>query len=150
MITNEIKILRRLDHPHIVKLYEVYEMQGQVCLVMDLVPGEKLFNFITKNKWISEDTVAFMMKQILITLNYLESQDVIHRDLKPENILYTLDDRGRLNLKIIDFGLATYHRKKDIIKKCGTAGYVAPEILNNEPYNHKADLFSAGVIMYVR
>ena len=149
MITNEIKILRKLDHPNIVKLYEVYEMQGQICLVMELAPGEKLLSFITRNKEINEKSVALVMKQLFMVLNYMENLDVIHRDIKPENIMYTTDEKDRVTIKVIDFGLATFHKKRDAIRKCGTPGYVAPEILKNEFYNHKADLYSVGVIMYI-
>lgn len=149
MIINEIRMLRRLNHSQIVKLHEVYEMMGQVCLVMELVEGEKLFTYLTKNKALPEEKTASIMKQIFLILSYLESQDIIHRDIKPENILYTIDNKGKLNLKLIDFGLGTFHKRRDIIKKCGTAGYVAPEVLNSEPYNFKADLYSAGIIMYI-
>jgi len=149
MITNEIKILRKLNHPEIVKLHEVFELAGQVCLVMDYVEGDKLFTYITRHKVLSERSTAYIMKQIFLILNYLEEQDIIHRDIKPENVLYTKDEKGHLNLKLIDFGLGTFHKKRDIVKKCGTAGYVAPEILNSEAYDFKADLYSAGVIMYI-
>jgi len=149
MITNEIKILRKLDHPDIVKLHEVYELTGQICLVMDYVEGDKLFNHITRHKILSERSTAYIMKQIFLMLHYLEEQDIIHRDIKPENILFSKDEKNNLNLKLIDFGLGTHHKKRDMIKKCGTAGYVAPEILNGEAYDFKADIYSAGIIMYI-
>jgi len=149
MIVNEIKILRKLEHGQIVKLFEVYEMPSQICLVMEFIEGEKLFNYITKNKMLSEKTTAYIMKQLLLILNYLEGQDIIHRDIKPENILYTYNIPDKPILKVIDFGLATFHKRRDMVRKCGTAGYVAPEILNNQPYNFKVDLYSVGIIMYI-
>ena len=75
---------------------------------------------------------------------------MIHRDLKPENIMFIRENSGQIKIKLIDFGLAIMHNKREGVKKGGTAGYVAPEILNNEIYDYKADLYSAAVVMYTR
>jgi len=149
MLMNEIRIMRKLDHPFICKLFEVYESDDNVVMVLELIEGEKLFNYIINAKRLTEKETAIIMKQLLLILYYLESKKVIHRDIKPENILFKRDDRGRIKIKLIDFGLSTFHSKRDIIKKCGTAGYVAPEILNNENYDYKVDLYSAGIIMFI-
>ena len=146
---NEIKILRQLDHPNIVQFYEVYEMADQICIVMELILGAKLFKFIKDEQNINEEIIASIMKQLLMTLSYLETLDIIHRDIKPENILYSIDDRSQITIKLIDFGLSTFHRKKGMVRKCGTPGYTAPEILNDSIYDYKADLYSVGIIMYV-
>mmetsp|Transcript_7903 Transcript_7903/g.7144 ORF Transcript_7903/g.7144 Transcript_7903/m.7144 type:complete len:156 (+) Transcript_7903:726-1193(+) len=118
-------------------------------MVMELLEGEKLFNYIIENKKLKEKETAVLMKQIFVILHYLVNKGVIHRDLKPENILFDRDEKGYMRIKLIDFGLSTFYRDRDLLKKCGTAGYVAPEILNNENYDYKVDLYSAGVLMYI-
>ncbi len=145
---NEIRILRKLDHPNIVKLHEVYEIDDEVCLVLEYIKGERLFDVILKQKGLTEAKTAIVMKQLLCTMSYLQHQDILHRDLKPENIMFTRKQGDEFHITVIDFGLATHHSKRDIIKKGGTAGYVAPEILKNDPYDFKADLYSCGVVMF--
>jgi len=149
MLINEVKILKKLSQQHIIKLYEVYENENEVCLVMEYVNGKRLFDHVVRSGKLSERETAVIIKQLFLTLSYLESETIIHRDIKPENILFTLDSFNKMTLKLIDFGLATEHLKRDIIKKCGTAGYTAPEILLNEQYDFKADLYSAGIVMYI-
>ena len=145
---NEITCLRKLNHVNIVKLYEVHELDNDIVLVMEYISGERLFDTIVKTKGLAESDVAYVMKQLFSVLSYLQSKDIIHRDFKPENIMVTRKESEGIKIKLIDFGLATFCSKRDCSKKGGTAGYVAPEILNNEHYNFKADLYSVGVIMY--
>ena len=149
MITNEIKILRRLNHPNIVKLHEVYEVDGEICMVMEYLQGEKLFSHIVASKKLPEPEAALIMKQLFFALHYLQRHDVIHRDVKPENIILTKTQDNKLQAKLIDFGLGTFHSKKDMIKKCGTPGYVAPEILNYGTYDFSVDIYSLGIVMMV-
>jgi len=149
MLINEIKMLRKLNHPNLVKMYELYELDNKVCIVMEYLEGQSLYTYLRKIKSLTEKDTAFIIKQLLLTLGYLESLDIIHRDIKLENIMLITNKSGIFTTKLIDFGLSTFHRKRDIIKKCGTAGYVAPEVLNNELYDFKADLFSIGVILYM-
>lgn len=148
MIMNEVRALRRLDHPNIVKLREVFEQDEEVCIIMEHVAGKRMFDEIVRTKGIDERNVSVIMKQLFSVLAHCEYCDIIHRDLKPENILFTLDDNNQYNIKLIDFGLAAFHSKRDAIKRGGTAGYVAPEILRGEPYDFKADIYSAGVFMF--
>jgi len=149
MIKNEVKILKQLDHPNITKLHEVYENDDEVCLIIDYVNGKRLFDQVVRRGKLSERETAIIMKQLLLTLSHLEANTIIHRDIKPENMLLSFDEEGQVKLKLIDFGLSTDHLKRDMIKKCGTAGYTAPEVLCGEPYDFKADLYSAGIVMYI-
>lgn len=87
--------------------------------------------------------------RILKGLSYLEGLDIIHRDLKPENIVFR-DKEDPYEVVIVDFGFATkVEDYKNLFTRCGTPGYVAPEVLNDFPYNWKADVFSAGIIFYI-
>lgn len=149
MVMNEIKILRKVNHPNIVQLREVYEVDGEICMVMEYVKGEKLFNHVINQKRLSEPETALILKQLLLSLYHFQSKDIIHRDIKPENVLLVQEGGQPTRVKVIDFGLGTFHTQRDIIKKCGTAGYVAPEILNSDPYDFSADLYSAGILMLV-
>ena len=149
MIINEIKILRKLNHPNIVKLHEVYEVNGEICMVMEYLQGEKFFNHIVASKKLSEPETALIMKQLFFALHHLQKYDVVHRDIKPENIILIKTQNNKLQTKLIDFGLGTFHNKGDIIKKCGTPGYVAPEILNYGTYDFSVDIYSLGIVMMV-
>lgn len=145
-LANEIKVLQKIKHENICKLYYVYEDLETVFLVMEYLPNGDLLSLLSKrNKFSEEDSARFMGK-LLMTLEYLHSQDIVHRDLKLENILMTSPDND--NFKITDFGLAYTSNDSDN-KKCGSPGYVAPEILRDEEYNYKIDIFSAGVIFYI-
>lgn len=146
-IMTEVTILKSLDHPNIVKIYEFHEDEFNLYLVMDICTGGELLEAILRKGHLDEDTAAGFMRQILSTLIYLHGQKIIHRDLKLENML--IDEPGSTNLKLIDFGAATFYNKENLQSlRVGTVNYIAPEVLNKK-YNEKCDLWSAGVIMYV-
>ncbi len=89
------------------------------------------------------------MRHLLLSLDYLNQRVIVHRDLKTEDCILANKDKD-YNLKIADFGLASYISKTELLYlRCGSPGYVAPELLEDKGYNTKADIFSAGVILYV-
>lgn len=149
-IEREIEIMRMVDHPNVIKLFEIYDEPKKMHLVMELVTGGELFDRIVAKGSYSEKDAAFTMGTLCGALDYLHAKKVVHRDLKPENILYAspADDAP---IKVADFGLARIVSGKDMMKTaCGTPGYVAPEILQNRGYDSGAvDLWSAGVILYI-
>ena len=105
MFRTEVATLKVLDHPNILKLYEVFEDKKKYLLVMEMCIGGELFDEIIKHGTLSEQTAATYIHQILKGIAYCHSQGIVHRDLKPENILI---DREQNNiLKIIDFGTAS-------------------------------------------
>jgi len=153
-LINEINLMRSLDHENIIKLHEVHETDKSVYLVMELVKGRTLESLIKKRAFI-DDHSDFQSMQIIYSildaLKYLAEQGIMHRDLKPSNIL--IQEGGKV--KIVDFGMATeINIPKYIFNKCGTPGYIAPEIFkydqNKEStaYNDRCDVFSAGCILY--
>lgn len=99
-------ILQSLDHPNIVKLFEVYDMSDQYVLIMELCEGGELFQRIAKKK-VTLSSVPKIMRQLLEVLTYIHTKGIIHRDIKPENILI---NKQTNTIKIIDFGIA--HHKK--------------------------------------
>ena len=150
----EIEILRNIDHPNIIKLYEIYESSHNYYLIMEECKGGELFDriieHIDNHKMYSEKEAAEIIYQIISAVGYCHNKGICHRDLKPENLLYLKKgNEGDNSLKIIDFGLSRdLSLKKILSSKVGTAYYVSPEILAGK-YNEKCDIWSTGVIMYV-
>ena len=98
----EIDILKNLNHPNIMRLYEVYESKTTIYLVTELCDGEELFEEIIKNRTFNESNAAHLIKQILQAIAYCHSRNIAHRDIKPENIIIDINNRG--SIKLIDFG----------------------------------------------
>ena len=146
-LISEIGVMRKLNHPNLITLYRVYENQKSVHLILDYVPGGDLFHRIIERNKFTEETAAKFMKNLMEVLTYMHSMNIVHRDLKPENILMTNLDND-WEFKIADFGLACESKDEQVLR-CGSPGYVAPEILKKKTYGKKVDIFSAGIILYV-
>lgn len=150
-LVKEVEISLSLNHPHIIKYYEVYEDLKSVSVVMDLVEGGDLFDYILNQPdgKLSEENSLDMLIQILETLHYLhEEKKIAHRDIKPENFLVS-EKEGKGYIKLIDFGFADYIKEGGKFKDyLGTPAYQAPEIINKEPYDEKVDIWSTGVLFF--
>ncbi|CAE7772389.1 CPK2 [Symbiodinium pilosum] len=146
----EIAILKLMDHPNIIKLYESFEDLRNIYLVMELCGGGELFDRIIEAGSFTEVVAANLMQQIIRAVNYMHQSQVAHRDLKPENFLFTSKEPMENNiLKIIDFGLSCkFAERAYLTTKAGTPYYVAPQVLSGK-YDQSADLWSCGVIMFV-
>jgi calcium-dependent protein kinase len=146
----EIDIMKTMDHPNIVKLYESFEDNQILYLVMELCTGGELFDRIIDAGSFSEPKAAHVMQQMLGAIFYMHERHICHRDLKPENFLFsTKEDIDKSVLKIIDFGLSCKFEPGQKLKtKAGTPYYVAPEILGGS-YDELSDEWSCGVIMYI-
>ncbi|CAA0835877.1 CBL-interacting serine/threonine-protein kinase 14 [Striga hermonthica] len=148
-VKREVSIMRRLRHPHIVRLHEVLATRTKVYLVMDLAKGGELFAKVARGRF-SEDLSRNYFRQLISAVAHCHSRGVFHRDLKPENLL--LDENWEL--KITDFGLSAVvgqARPDGLLHTlCGTPAYVAPEILAKKGYDGaKVDVWSCGVILFV-
>jgi len=146
----EIAIMKRMDHPHIIKLFESFEDPKNIHLVMELCAGGELFDMITSSGCFTEVQAAALAQQIVKACCYMHENRFAHRDLKPENFLFKTKDSIDNNLlKIVDFGFACHFMPGVPMKtKAGTAHYVAPQVLTGS-YNHLCDMWSVGVIIYV-
>lgn len=152
----EINILSKMDHPNIIKLYEVFEDKRYVYLVMEECTGGELFDKIIdrlqNDSIFTEKEAAKIFKQMMMAIAYCHKEGICHRDLKPENLLL-LNKKDDTNIKIIDFGLSNIFIDKKGVEikmtsKVGTAYYVSPEVLSGN-YDKSCDIWSAGVILYI-
>jgi calcium-dependent protein kinase len=151
-LKSEIQILIKLDHPNIIKLYEIYENDNYIYLVMELCTGGELFDRIIQKteqgKTFTEKEVANIFHQMMSAINYCHSNKIVHRDLKPENLLLATQDENS-PIKVIDFGMSRiFNDKQAMFDKVGTAYYISPEVLDGF-YDEKCDIWSAGVILYI-
>ncbi|KAM3129511.1 hypothetical protein pb186bvf_018415 [Paramecium bursaria] len=145
-VKREISILRKLQHPNIIQLYEILESDQVLYLVMEYARGGELFDFIVKKTKLQESLAARYLMQLIAGVEYMHQKKVVHRDLKPENLL--LDDNR--NIKIVDFGLSnTYQNDGQLLTACGSPCYAAPEMLYGKPYSGRtSDLWSCGIILF--
>ena len=150
---NEINIMSKADHPHIIKLYEIYESNRSFYLIMELCKGGQLFHKIIEKiqnkKMYTEKDAAEIFQQIISGIEYCHNQGICHRDLKPENILYLNNNNEKNNpLKIIDFGFSKHFKSNKFSSRVGSTNYVSPEVLS-QSYTEKCDIWSAGVILFL-
>jgi len=144
----EVEILSNIDHPNVVKLYEIFDEGNKLYLVMELMQGGELFDRIVEKEAYSEREAAECLKPIVDAIRYCHELGIIHRDLKPENLLYESTDESSI-IKISDFGLARYVENELATTACGTPGYVAPEIIGVAGYVQEVDYWSIGIILYI-
>eukprot|EP00923_Selenidium_pygospionis_P035508 GHVN01061944.1.p1 GENE.GHVN01061944.1~~GHVN01061944.1.p1 ORF type:complete len:505 (+),score=94.94 GHVN01061944.1:247-1761(+) len=146
-LLREVQLLKELDHPNIMKLFEFFEDSGYYYLVGELYTGGELFDEIINRRRFNEADAARIVKQVLSGITYMHKNKIVHRDLKPENLLLESKSKDAL-IKIIDFGLSTHFDAKKMKDKIGTAYYIAPEVLHST-YDEKCDVWSIGVILYI-
>ncbi|XP_062446343.1 testis-specific serine/threonine-protein kinase 1-like [Rhea pennata] len=152
-LPREIDALKRMNHPSIVKTYEIFETKaGKVYIIMELGEKGDLLDYLKSNGMMKEDVARKKFHQLASTIKYCHDMDLAHRDLKCENILLDKD----LNIKLSDFGfskpLDRDENGKITLSKtfCGSAAYAAPEVLQGIPFNPKiCDIWSLGVILYI-
>ncbi|KAF8660732.1 hypothetical protein HU200_057474 [Digitaria exilis] len=144
-LRQEIEILRKLKHENIIEMIDAFETPQEFCVVTEFAQGE-LFEVLEDDKCLPEDQVQAIAKQLVKALYYLHSNRIIHRDMKPQNILI---GKGSI-VKLCDFGFARAMSANTVVLRSikGTPLYMAPELVREQPYNHTADLWSLGVILY--
>ncbi|KAM3141261.1 hypothetical protein pb186bvf_006646 [Paramecium bursaria] len=152
-LINEIQIMRELDSPNIMKLYEVYETQNSIYMGLELLEGDQLFEYMKKKTIFSNAQIQVIMTGLLMGLKHMHNKGIMHRDIKLENILFKKQNQLD-SVVIADFGLATYiNQKPYLYSRCGTPGFVAPEIINlrnpNAQYDSVCDVYSLGLIFYI-
>ncbi|XP_058869971.1 death-associated protein kinase 3-like [Acipenser ruthenus] len=149
-IEREVNILREIQHPNIITLHDIFENKTDVILILELVSGGELFDFLAEKESLTEEEATQFLKQILDGVHYLHSKSIAHFDLKPENIMLLDKNVASPRIKLIDFGIAHQITAGNEFKNIfGTPEFVAPEIVNYEPLGLEADMWSIGVITYI-
>uniref|UniRef100_A0A8C2XIE0 non-specific serine/threonine protein kinase n=1 Tax=Cyclopterus lumpus TaxID=8103 RepID=A0A8C2XIE0_CYCLU len=149
-IEREVNILREIQHSNIITLHDIFENKTDVILILELVSGGELFDFLAEKESLTEEEATQFLKQILDGVQYLHSKRIAHFDLKPENIMLLDKNVPNPRIKLIDFGIAHQIKAGNEFKNIfGTPEFVAPEIVNYEPLGLEADMWSIGVITYI-
>ncbi len=148
-LMREVNLMIKLDHPNIIKLYEYYETEKSIYLVMELCTGGELFDRIVENTekgvQFTEKQAANLFRQMMSAINYCHKNGIVHRDLKPENLLYLNKDVDS-PIKVIDFGMSKrFDHSHYMSEKVGTAYYISPEVLMGK-YDEKCDIWSADLL----
>ncbi|XP_077421933.1 serine/threonine-protein kinase SIK2 [Vanacampus margaritifer] len=146
-IYREVQIMKMLDHPHIIKLYQVMETKNMLYLVTEYAKNGEIFDYLAKHGRLSELEARRKFWQILSAVEYCHNRKIVHRDLKAENLL--LD--GHMNIKIADFGFGNFFQPGEPLATwCGSPPYAAPEIFEGQQYEGpQLDIWSMGVVLYV-
>lgn len=145
-IEREIVIMKLIEHPNIMRLYDVWETSTELYLILEYVEGGELFDYLCDKGRLSTSEALGHFQQIITAVSYCHRFNIAHRDLKPENLL--LDRDG--NIKVADFGMAAWQGKSDLLQTaCGSPHYAAPEVIMGKSYNGAcSDVWSCGVILY--
>lgn len=145
-VNRELGVMNAANHPMICKLYDCFEDEQHIYIVMELAAGTTLLRYINSRGRIKEEETKKLFVQLLDIVDYLHTLNIVHRDLKVENIM--LDEKG--NMKLIDFGFSCMITDEDPLMDtwCGTRQYVAPEMLHHKAYSKAVDVWSMGVILF--
>ncbi|BEJ16684.1 hypothetical protein CspHIS471_0600850 [Cutaneotrichosporon sp. HIS471] len=145
-IEREIVIMKLIDHPNVLSLYDVWETNDDLYLVMEYVPGGELFDYLVRKGRLPQHEALHYFQQICYAVDYCHRFNICHRDLKPENLL--LDQHK--NIKVADFGMAAWQADENLLEtSCGSPHYASPEIVAGKSYNGTAsDIWSCGIILF--
>ncbi|KAM0946234.1 putative protein kinase Group-Pl-3 family [Dioscorea sansibarensis] len=144
----EIDFLAGVRHPNVVRLLDCFQMDGSIYMVLEFCQGGTLATYIQSKGRLNEHFAKKFMKQLGAGLRVLHAHHIVHRDLKPENILLS-DSTSDPVLKIADFGLSRVISPGEYADfVCGTPLYMAPEVLQFQKYDNKADMWSVGAILF--
>ncbi|KAJ9170299.1 hypothetical protein P3X46_018418 [Hevea brasiliensis] len=144
----ELNFLSSVNHPNIISLFDVFQVESCIFLVLEFCKGGNLASYIRLHGRVQEEITRRFMQQLGAGLEILQSHHIIHRDLKPENILLSGQEADVI-LKIADFGLSrSVQPGKHVETVCGSSLYMAPEVLQFQGYDDKVDMWSVGAILF--
>ena len=143
-VNAERDLLEIMNHPFIINMHFSFQDNDYLYIAMDLLTGGDLRYHICKNKKFLEEQTKFFLSCIILSLEYIHTNNILHRDLKPENLV--LDEKGYI--KLTDFGIAKIYEKENSKETSGTPGYMAPEVMCAQNHTIAVDYFALGVIGY--
>jgi serine/threonine protein kinase len=143
-VKSERDMLELMNHPFIINMHFSFQDTDNLYIAMDLLTGGDLRYHICKHKKFFEEQTKFFIACIILSLDYIHTNNILHRDLKPENLV--LDSNGYM--KLTDFGIAKVYKKENFRETSGTLGYMAPEVLCAQNHTIAVDYFALGVIGY--
>lgn len=145
-IRREIVIMKLIDHPNIMSLYDVFEADNELYLLLEYIEGGELFDFLVSKGRLAPPEALKYFREIIYGVDYCHRFNIAHRDLKPENLL--LDSHK--NIKIADFGMAAMEIANGMLEtSCGSPHYASPEIVAGKAYHGSAsDIWSCGVVLF--
>uniref|UniRef100_A0A8C5P4L6 non-specific serine/threonine protein kinase n=1 Tax=Jaculus jaculus TaxID=51337 RepID=A0A8C5P4L6_JACJA len=146
-IYREVQLMKLLNHPHIIKLYQVMETKDMLYIVTEFAKNGEMFDYLTSNGHLSENEARKKFWQILSAVEYCHNHHIVHRDLKTENLL--LD--SNMDIKLADFGFGNFYKSGEPLSTwCGSPPYAAPEVFEGKEYEGpQLDIWSLGVVLYV-
>ncbi|XP_005375847.1 PREDICTED: serine/threonine-protein kinase SIK1 [Chinchilla lanigera] len=146
-IYREVQLMKLLNHPHIIRLYQVMETKDMLYIVTEFAKNGEMFDYLTANGHLSENEARKKFWQILSAVEYCHNHHIVHRDLKTENLL--LD--GNMDVKLADFGFGNFYKPGEPLATwCGSPPYAAPEVFEGKEYEGpQLDIWSLGVVLYV-
>ena len=144
LVQNEVEIHSKLNHPNIIRLYNMKETENEIQILLEYAEKGSLFDLIQKTNGLDELKAFEYFIQIVNAVYFLHQNNIIHRDIKPENIL--IDENNAL--KLCDFGWAKELNVNKRATFCGTMEYMAPEIVGSEMYDFSVDIWSLGILLY--
>ncbi|KAL4472009.1 hypothetical protein ABPG72_018511 [Tetrahymena utriculariae] len=149
-LLKEIQILRKLDNPFLCRLYEIYEDENNIYLITELFQGKDMKSKLSDCLILDEKTISEIMWRLLQGLHHMHSKGIFHRDIKLENIQFR-NSQNITDVCLTNFYMADFvdPKGKSTYKKCGTAGFIAPEIFKSKHYDQKIDIFSLGIVFYI-
>jgi len=145
-INTEVAIMNKIKHKFILSSDDIFQNNNKLFIISDFIEGGEMFYHLIKSPF-NEEKARFYLSQVIITIEYLHSYNIIYRDIKPENILINNDG----NIKLCDFGLSKKLLIKNDLKTltiCGTPSYNAPEMIKKNKYDFSVDIWSLGVLLY--
>ncbi len=143
----ELDILTSISHPNIIKVYKALEIEYAFLIIMEYIKTGDLYDYIYKNKKLSNEESALIFYQVFSTIEFLHLNKIVHRDIKPENILILKNKK----IKLIDFGLCNYIKENNFLSTpCGSLNYASPESYKGKKYDgEKFDIWSLGILLFV-
>jgi len=149
MIGNEVQIARELKHENILQFVDVFHSKDRIIMITHINELGDIYDFIANQDQISEKFARLLALEICSAVNYMHSKKIVHRDIKPENFLLNKSSTSdNYSVKLCDFGLAEKISIASLTRVCGSPSFVAPEVLNMQPYGLPIDVWSMGIVFY--